>query len=176
MLVKPAPIKVPAYQIPDNGIFPNSILPVLLYKAVFQLPNDHSPGLIESVFEDNNWTNSWRNGIYTYNHYHSITHEVMGIYSGDCHVLLGGDKGIQLLVEKGDVLLIPAGVAHKNVGATINFKCIGAYPDGKDFDINLGKSGERPRTDHHIKKVPLPKKDPIYGRDACLSRYWKVPA
>jgi uncharacterized protein YjlB len=100
----------------------------------------------------------------------------MGIYSGDCHVLLGGDKGIQLLVEKGDVLLIPAGVAHKNIGATIDFKCIGAYPDGKDFDINLGKSGERPRTDHHIKKVPLPKKDPVYGRDACLSKYWKVPA
>jgi uncharacterized protein YjlB len=41
---------------------------------------------------------------------------------------------------KGDVLLIPAGVAHKNVGASIDFKCVGAYPGGKEFDINLGKS------------------------------------
>src|ERR1700682_4844495 len=118
MLLKPAPNKLPAFLIPDNGIFPNSVLSVLLYKSVFQLPNEHSPGLIEKVFEKNDWSNFWRNGIYTYNHYHSITHEVLGIYSGECHVSLGGDSGIQILIEKGDVLLIPAGVSHKNVGAS----------------------------------------------------------
>ena len=174
MMLKPAPQKIPAFLIPDNGIFPNSVLPVLLYKTVIHLPNDHSPKLIETVFENNSWSNSWRNGIFTYNHYHSITHEVLGIYSGDCHVLLGGDRGIQLLLEKGDVLLIPAGVAHRNIGASIDFKCIGAYPKGKDFDINLGKSGERPRTDQNIKKVPIPKTDPVYGAAGCLSQYWKL--
>ena len=149
------------------------VLPVLLYKSVFQLPNEHSPGLMETVFEKNDWSNSWRNGIYTYNHYHSITHEVIGIYSGECHVALGGDSGIQILIEKGDVLVIPAGVAHKNVGASLDFKCIGAYPEGMDFDMNLGKSGERPGTDKNIKKVPIPKKDPLYGKEGCLWLYWK---
>jgi uncharacterized protein YjlB len=173
MILKPVPNKIPAFLIPDNGIFPNSVLPVLLYKTIFLLPNDHSPVLIETVFKNNNWTNSWRNGIYTYNHYHSVTHEAMGIYSGDCHVLLGGDSGIQILLAKGDVLLIPAGVAHRNIGCTTDFKCVGAYPDGKDFDINLGKSGERPQTDKNIKKVPIPKKDPIFGAEGCLQRYWK---
>jgi uncharacterized protein YjlB len=168
----PAPAKIPNYIIPDNGIFPNSVLPVLLYKAVFHLPNDHSPGVMETVFENNGWFNSWRNGMFTYNHYHSITHEVLGIYCGECHVSLGGDSGIQLFLEKGDVLLIPAGVAHKNIGASTDFKCIGAYPGGKDFDINLGKSGERPGTDKNIKKIPVPKLDPVYGKEGLLSRYW----
>jgi uncharacterized protein YjlB len=63
-------------------------------------------------------------------------------------------------------------VAHKNIGCSIDFKCIGAYPNGKDFDINLGKSGERPGTDKNIKKVPVPKKDPIYGKDGFLLQFW----
>src|SRR3979409_727800 len=107
MLIKPIPNKIPHYTILDNGIFPNSVLPVLLYKASFQLSNGRSPVLMENVFKENDWSNSWRNGIYTYNHYHSITHEVLGIYAGDCHILLGGDSGIQILLEKGDVIIIP---------------------------------------------------------------------
>jgi len=167
------PEKIPHYFLTDNGIFPNSVLPVLLYKAAFILPNDHAPGIIEEVFDENSWYSSWRNGIYDYNHYHSITHEVMGVYAGNCHVLLGGDSGIQLLLEKGDVLIIPAGVSHRNIGATADFKCIGAYPDGADFDINLGKSGERPRTDKNIKKLTVPLKDPLYGESGHLHKYWR---
>jgi uncharacterized protein YjlB len=172
MLIAPAPAKIPHYIIPDNGVFPNSVLPVLFYKSVFQLPNDHAPGVIEEIFDENDWANSWRNGIFNYNHYHSITHEVLGVYCGDCHIQLGGDRGIQLLLDKGDVLIIPAGVAHKNIGSSVNFKCIGAYPNGKEFDINLGKSGERPGTDKNISKVPMPKTDPLYGKEGCLSMYW----
>jgi len=168
----PAPAKIPHYVILDNGTFPNSVFPVLLYKNVLELPNDHAPALIEEIFESNGWSNSWRNGIFTYNHYHSNTHEVLGVYCGDCHVVLGGDHGIQILIAKGDVLLIPAGVAHKNVGASIDFKCVGAYPGGKPFDLNLGKSGERPGTDKNIKKVSIPKLDPLYGKEGCLSLYW----
>ncbi|MFT4023565.1 MAG: hypothetical protein QM664_07260 [Flavihumibacter sp.] len=43
--------------------------------------------------------------------------------------MLGGyeDKIVQL--EKGDVLVIPAGVAHKNVGCTDDFGCVGLIPE-----------------------------------------------
>jgi uncharacterized protein YjlB len=173
MILASAPVKIPHFAVSDNGIFPNSILPILIYKSAFTLPNDHAPGIIEEVFDDNQWTNSWRNGIYSYHHYHSTTHEVLGIYSGECHVQLGGDSGIQLQLVKGDVLVIPAGVSHKNLGSSLDFKCIGAYPDGRDFDINLGKEGERPGTDDNISKVPIPKMDPLYGSDGCLHLYWK---
>jgi uncharacterized protein YjlB len=172
-VLRPAPAKVQRFLLNDNGIFPNSGLPAILYKTAFSLKNDHSPKEIETVFESNGWSNCWRNGMYSYHHYHSTTHEALAVYSGECHVQLGGDSGIQFLLEKGDVLLIPAGVAHRNIGSSLDFKCVGAYPDGRQFDINLGKSGERPGTDHHIRKVPLPKKDPLYGKEGILPKYWK---
>lgn len=167
------PGKVQRFLLIDNGIFPNSGLPAILVKSAFTLKNDHLPAEIESVFEENGWSNCWRNGMYHYHHYHSNTHEVLGVYSGECHVLLGGDSGVQFLIEKGDVLIIPAGVAHKNIGSSLDFKCVGAYPGGKEFDIKLGKASERPEADHHIRKVPLPKKDPLYGKDGILALYWK---
>ena len=161
------------YLLSDNAIFPNSIYPVLFYKSAFHLSNDHAPKIIEDTFEKNHWTNSWRNGIYTYHHYHSTTHEVLGIYSGECHIQLGGERGIQLLAEKGDAILIPAGVAHKNIGSSLDFKCVGAYDRGKDFDINLGRAGERPQTDKNISKLPLPSLDPVFGKEGGLHALWE---
>jgi uncharacterized protein YjlB len=174
MILVEAPAKIPHFAVSDNGTFPNSLLPILIYKSVFHLPNNHAPGIIEEVFDDNQWTNSWRNGIFTYHHYHSTTHEVLGVYCGECHVQLGGDSGIQLQLVKGDVLIIPAGVSHKNIGSSLDFKCIGAYPEGRDFDINLGKEGERPGTDENIRKVPIPTLDPLYGENGCLHLYWRL--
>lgn len=169
----PAPAEVLNYELKDDGIFPNSKLPVLIYKKVIELPGNDSPEIIEDIFDSNGWTNSWRNGIFDVHHYHSITHEVLGIYSGNCKMMLGGDKGEQVLLERGDVVIIPAGVAHKNLGQSADFKCVGAYPDGKDYDMNYGKADERPQTDQHILAVPIPKTDPVYGGDALLFTYWK---
>jgi uncharacterized protein YjlB len=169
----PIPDGVLHFLLQDDGVFPNSKLPALVYKNVFQLPDNDSPEVIEEVFESNNWKNTWRNGIFDVHHYHSITHEVLGIYSGNCNVMLGGDKGEQVLLEKGDVLIIPAGVAHKNVGQSADFKCVGAYPDGKDYDMNYGKSEERPTTDEHIAAVAIPKTDPLYINEGWLFKYWK---
>jgi len=164
--------KIIPHLLKDDGIFPNSMLPLLVYKNVLVLPADHQPQIIEKIFEANNWKNTWRNGIYNYHHYHSTTHEVLGVYSGRCRVLIGGEDGIQFIIEKGDVIIIPAGVAHKNIGGNEDFKCAGAYPDGKDFDMNYGKSGERPQTDHNIGRVPLPATDPVYGKQGPLFMQW----
>jgi uncharacterized protein YjlB len=146
----------------DDGQFPNSALPVLIYKAALKLPDEHAAKIIEDIFEKNNWTNSWRNGIYDYHHYHSITHEVLGVYSGHTIVQLGGPGGITQLIEKGDIIIIPAGVAHKNVGPETDFKCVGAYPGGSDYDIKKGEPHDRPGADINIKKVLLPENDPVY--------------
>src|SRR5687768_1555322 len=76
----------------DDGIIPNSKYPLLLYRNAFTARGDDGASWLEEKFLSNNWSNSWRNGIFTFQHYHSITHEVLGIYSGECLVLLGGDK------------------------------------------------------------------------------------
>ncbi len=156
----------------DDGTFPNSDLPVLIYKNALELPED-APHIIEDLFLKNNWSNSWRNGIYDYHHYHSITHEVLGVYEGSTMVELGGAKGLTLFIEKGDIIIIPAGVAHRNVTPDSKFKCVGAYPEGKDYDIKKGDPEDRPGADKNIKKVPLPKNDPLSGSEGPLTSFWK---
>jgi uncharacterized protein YjlB len=167
----PIPAAIPHFHLKDDGTFPNSSLPLLHYTSILKLP-PYSPRIVEAIFRHNGWTNSWRNGIYNYHHYHSTTHEVIGIYAGSCEAQIGGDSGIQIHLDTGDVLIIPAGVAHRCVTATEDFRCIGAYPEGRDFDINTGGPGERPTTDGNIKKLPLPKLDPLYGKEGHLLKMW----
>lgn len=157
----------------DDGSFPNNEkLPLLIYKQAIQL-KEGDAAIIEKVFKANHWGNLWRNGIYGYHHYHSTAHEVLGIYQGEAEVRLGGPEGIQVKVTAGDVIIIPAGVAHKNLGASSDFACVGAYPPGQTFDMNYGKDGERPQADENIARVPLPDNDPVYGKDGVLMREWK---
>jgi uncharacterized protein YjlB len=156
-----------------NGLFPNnSLLPLLIYKKALILPNE-SPEVVEEVFTKNNWKNSWRNGIYPYHHYHSNTHEVIGVYAGSCDVEFGGPNGTLVTIEVGDMILIPAGVSHKNSGSTNDFKCVGSYPSEKEYDMHYGKEGDHPKVDNNIKNVSLPKCDPIYGSKGPLFDYWK---
>jgi uncharacterized protein YjlB len=156
----------------DDGTFPNSPFPALLYKGVLDIPMLFPAMHIKHLLEKNGWSNSWDAGVFEYHHYHSITHEVLGIYKGRAKLQLGGTKGPQIFVEKGDVLIIPAGVAHKNLGAENAVGVIGAYPGGRDYDINYGKPGERPGTDRNISKVPVPATDPI-GISEGLIQLWK---
>jgi uncharacterized protein YjlB len=71
------------------------------------------------------------------------------------------------------VLVIPAGVAHKNLGGENDVGVVGAYPDGRDYDMNYGKPGERPGTDENISGVPIPSGDPVLGNNKGLTTIWK---
>lgn len=157
----------------DDGVFPNSRLPVLLYKDALDIPVLFPATHVRHLFEQNGWSNSWDAGIFEYHHYHSITHEVLGIYKGQANLQLGGPGGPRITVGKGDVIVIPAGVAHKNLGGENDAGVIGAYPDGRDYDMNYGKPGERPGTDKNISKVLVPVNDPVFGRDKGLFKIWK---
>lgn len=158
--------------LPDNGIFPNSKLPVVVYKNAFEY-TDELATVFKNVFLKNNWYNFWEAGIFNYHHYHSNTHELMGICRGSTIVQLGGEDGEKLRIEAGDVLVLPAGVSHKNLIGEDAVTCIGAYPDGQGYDMNYGKEGERPGTDRNIAAVPLPDFDPLFGKNAGLFEIWK---
>ena len=156
----------------DDGIIPNSKYPLLLYRNAFSKRNHEGAKWLEDKFLSNHWFNSWRNGIFTFQHYHSITHEVLGIYSGECLVLLGGDKGEKVVVKAGDIIVIPAGVGHKNLGDK-DLGVVGAYPNGMQVDIMRGEAGERPGTDNNIAAVPFPQTDPFTGKGEGLNTIWK---
>ena len=155
----------------DDGLVPNSRYPLLVYKNVFLQRDDQGASWLENKFLENNWSNSWRNGIFTFQHYHSIAHEVLGIYRGSATVLLGGDKGKKVTVSAGDIIVIPAGVGHKNLGSE-NLGVVGAYPNGMPVDLMRAQPGERPRVDENIAAVPFPETDPFLGK-AGLLNIWK---
>ncbi|MEO8173704.1 MAG: cupin [Sediminibacterium sp.] len=162
------------YYIKDNGQFPNSTLPVLLYKHILKIPFFCPGRYVRKLFQENGWTNNWLNGIYTYDHYHSITHETFAAIKGQTVLLLGGENGKVIKFEKGDVIIIPAGVAHKNLGKEKDVICVGGYPEGLEFDMNYGEEGERPGTDQNISNVAIPATDPVYGAaEMGLLSVWK---
>src|SRR5689334_5621268 len=102
-------------ELKDDSIFPNSRLPLLLYRNAVRLPDTEPAEVFEGLFRAHDWGGCWRNGIYPYHHYKSTAHEALGIYRGSAKVQLGGDNGVTFEVAAGDVLVIPAGVAHKNL-------------------------------------------------------------
>ncbi|HEX3935633.1 MAG TPA: cupin [Puia sp.] len=160
------------FYLKDTGIFPNSTLPAVLYHQALDLPYLFKGLFVKQLFAKNHWTNAWDSGIFTYHHYHSTSHEVLGFFKGGTTLLLGGENGQPITVGPGDVLVIPAGVAHKNLGREHQVGCIGAYPDGRDFDINTGKPGERLTTDQNIAQLPVPDNDPVYGAGKGIPLLW----
>lgn len=55
----------------------------------------------------------------------TVQHMKYWVYEGKCSVQLGGHNGIETEIEKGDVIIIPAGVAHINKWYSENFACVG---------------------------------------------------
>jgi uncharacterized protein YjlB len=156
----------------DDGAIPNNPLPLLVYLGAVKSMGVDLAAAFEEIFESNNWGGTWRNGIYTYHHYHSTTHEVLGVFKGSATVQLGGERGIKQKITAGDLVIIPAGVAHKNLGASSDFGVVGGYPAGAEWDMNYGRPDERPAADENILRAVFPKTDPLYGAGGSLLHYW----
>ena len=157
----------------DDGRFPNSHYPVLVYRGVLSEPSAARPAAFERLFTSHAWPAAWRNGLYTQHHYHSTAHEVLGVYEGWVNARFGGERGALVVLRAGDAVVIPAGVAHCNEGQSKDFRAIGAYPRGTDMDMNYGEPRDRPLADRNISIVPLPAQDPVYGAGGPLIEIWQ---
>jgi uncharacterized protein YjlB len=160
--------QVETYRFTDDGCFPNSALPLLVYRDAIAA----DPTAMEQAFAAHGWSNAWQNGIFTYHHFHSIAHEVLGIANGEVQVALGGPSGQTVTLRAGDVVVIPAGVGHRNVGQTPDLLVVGAYPGGTRYDTRRGHPGEHDGVLQNIKAVPLPAKDPVVGAEGPLRQLW----
>ena len=153
------------YRFSPDGPFPNSPLPLLVYRRALAADAD----TMERVFERHGWANGWRNGIFPYHHFHSTAHEVLGIAAGEVRVAFGGPAGRVVTVRAGDVVVIPAGVAHCNKGQAAGLLVVGAYPGGGEYDLRLGVPSEYDDAVRAIASVRLPDSDPVGGE---LRRLW----
>ena len=87
-------------------------LPLIVRRGAVP-PSEHDAvRTFKATFARNGWTNAWIDGIHEFHHYHSNAHEVLGIVSGSAPVRFGGEDGELVGVTAGDVVVIPAGVAH----------------------------------------------------------------
>ena len=173
----PSP-EVLAFHFKDAGGIPNNPrLSVLVYKRV--APSFPRPGQLAEWFEEqwpkHGWRAAWRWGVYEFPHYHSTAHEVLGVYRGNASIRLGDTTGATIVAEAGDMLVLPAGTGHENLGASSDFHVVGGYPQGQSADLLRGRKGERPAADTRIAAVPLPKGDPLTGAHGVLVKAWQLP-
>lgn len=159
----------------DDGVIPNSALPALLYRRVFDPETRALSSVLEKCFASNGWTDAWQGGVYGFHHFHSTAHEVLGVCHGRATLHPGGEKGGKFEVQAGDVLILPAGTGHQCAGSAEDFTVVGAYTEGCSWDLLRGEPGERPAADRNIAAVPLPQADPlyVYGSEGPLRRHWK---
>ena len=65
--------------------------------------------------------------------------------------------------------ILPAGTGHQCLSADDDFLVIGAYPPAGTYD-ECTKVDDRPRALKTIPKVPVPRKDPVYGQERSVGQ------
>nr|WP_225776276.1 cupin domain-containing protein [Pseudomonas sp. Marseille-Q5115] len=161
---------VEAVRLERNDWVPNNLrLPVIVYRQVLSQISDPA-GAFEQLFEVNHWPAQWRDGVFTYHHYHSTAHEVLGVAGGQARLVLGGPNGYETEVRAGDVVLLPAGTGHCQLSASKDFLVVGAYPAGATFDIC--REAPTPEQERNIADATYPASDPVFGAQGPFHPLW----
>lgn len=151
-----------------NGWVPNNeALPVLLYRAVMGA-GEVEP--MEALFRKQGWSPEWRNGVYSFHHYHSTAHEALGFAVGEARLLLGGPApgGKEVTVRAGDVAVLPCGTGHCLLSASKDFLVIGAYALSQKWDLCREAPDEN--AVERMQRLPFPSADPVGGE---LGQFWR---
>ncbi|KAE8167195.1 RmlC-like cupin domain-containing protein [Aspergillus tamarii] len=165
----PSKIEVTTRQIPGWEDIPNTSIqskPLMIYHHAF----DASPSQLQARLEEIGEVEpQWIYTMYQQTHFHSTTHEVLGVVSGRARLCFGGEANpsrFEPTVEKGDLIIVPAGVGHRLLDdlGTESFSMVGAYPRNKHWDMCYGQPGEE-RKVKAIEKLDWFHRDPLYGAD-----------
>ena len=163
-------------QFADDGETPNNpSLPLVLYRGAVDVEGAADPAaLFEKAFARHGWGDGWRNGIYDFLHFHTRTHEVLGIARGRAKVEFGGAKGQQVELQAGDVAILPAGTGHRRLSCSPDLRVVGAYPANNCFDQHRPAQVSHDKAVANIATTPLPAQDPMFGSDGPLKDLWKL--
>lgn len=152
---------IPAWKGSPNTSIQNK--PLLIYHSAFQNP---TASKIESQLSSVGVvTPQWRYTMYSTSHFHSTTHEVLSIAAGSAKCCFGHEDNpdrIEPVLSKGDVIVVPAGVAHRLLEDYGGFQMVGSYPNGKAWDMCYGRGDEEDKV-KGIANLGWFQKDPIYG-------------
>jgi uncharacterized protein YjlB len=159
----------------DDGYFPNSRLPVILYRsAIVSWELKEAENDVRQLVMSKQWRLDWTGKVYKKPHYHSNTHETLVCCSGRAKLFLGNWRiGQDADMDAGDVLIIPAGVAHECRWSSFDFRVFGVYPHGERYDMCHGRKRERKQSIQNLCRVPIPAFDPFFGSMGLLTKLWK---
>ncbi|CAL8584681.1 hypothetical protein XPA_010267 [Xanthoria parietina] len=161
-------LRVSSHQIPSLGRIPNTSIqgkPLLIYHGAFRAgagasriaSHLRSVGVVDP---------QWRYTMYSTSHFHSNTQEVLSVASGKAKLCFGGEENphrVEAVMEQGDVMVVPAGVAHRLLeDMDGGFTMVGSYPKGSSWDMCYGKEGEDEKV-KAIEHLGWFDRDPIYG-------------
>ncbi|WP_035614138.1 cupin domain-containing protein [Haloferula sp. BvORR071] len=159
---------------PDDGRTPNHpTLPLIVMRHTEAADAEDPAEWFEERYAANGWGSTWRWGVYSYQHFHSTNHEVLGVARGSASLMLGGEEGGEFRVAVGDVLVLPAGYGHMCLSASEDFQVVGAYPRGEKVDLIRPSEGNLDAARGRIEKVPLPERDPVYGEEGPVMEFWR---
>lgn len=168
----PDPIEI--HPLPDGGWCPNNpACPVLVYRGMSEGDPEAMARSFEETFAAHGWPPAWRYTIFDYPHYHSTSHEVIGVFRGSARIRLGDTVGLTVELQAGDVVLIPAGVSHQRLNASDDFQGVGAYPTGCKVDEQRKEDNDREGSDQRIAQLKRPKADPLFGGKGPLLSHWQ---
>ncbi len=168
-----APLATDTFVFRDDGLTPNNTLPLIVRRGAIPPSASDPAKAFETTFQKNGWSGAWRDTIFDYHHYHSTSHEVLGVASGSATVQFGGESGETVGITAGDVVVIPAGVGHARLKASDDFLVVGAYPNGMSYDLIRSDPGAIAEARKRIAQVPLPDSDPVDGEDGPLTKLWR---
>ena len=169
------PRKPHLYRFADDGRTPNNPRsPMIVYRGTVALPDHFDPAAVfEALFESNGWGESWRDGMYPFNHFHTMTHEVLGIARGWVRARLGGTNGSDLTLKAGDVVIFPAGTGHRRRAESHDLLIVGAYPPSGEYDEPRPQDVDHAEAVASIAEVRRPRTDPVYGSKGPLIQLWE---
>ncbi|KAJ5301379.1 hypothetical protein PENANT_c023G09038 [Penicillium antarcticum] len=171
MITPQSDIHVTLRQIPEWRHIPNTSIqskPLMIYHGAFNARSAELERHLEEVAEV---IPQWVYTMYSQTHFHSTTHEVLGVVSGSARLCFGGEENPERFepsVQRGDLIIVPAGVGHRLLedlrGNQEDFQMVGAYPPGKQWDMCYGKPNEKEKV-QSINNVAWFQRDPLYGVD-----------
>ncbi|KAH8897441.1 hypothetical protein GQ53DRAFT_791908 [Thozetella sp. PMI_491] len=166
-------------------------LPVLVYRGALPQPLDEETA--SEFLQRHGWVKKGTWGTITTKHFHPNTHECYGIFQGTSELVFGEGgadppgTGVTCQVGPGDVVVVPAGVAHATVSnpeivespaeadPLTKYRYIGVYPEGAPKWRNeFGKEEVSSRNElaREIAGVPIPPNDPVTGPGGPLVHLW----
>jgi uncharacterized protein YjlB len=137
---------IPIYRMflqPQSDFPNNPHHPLLQLKGAFPFPHSTTtkPELHgHKLLTQAGWTSPWIWGIYPFHHYHTTAWELVVCLHGEAQVQLGGsDTGPIVDITKGDIVLTPPGVAHKQLKASEGFVLMGSHPAASGTHVDIVK-------------------------------------